>query len=361
MEGPFQSDLALGLATLAVGLSAAASIEEMAQTALESAQHIFRAKRSGVFLLDPGSERPMFSQNIGVSEFFLQRYESAGRQRDPILAHVLQHKAAMDNQSLMPLEEWRSLDVYREVFGLHRIESLLEVPLVAGSEVVGTLNLEAATDGSQRSTMLHVATAMGRMIGTAVAQLEARHRLEQEAHLLKCALDLASDGVILTELQKGRRTLNAAAERIADYIEQGGETLDDFLERVRPRPGLTRTEIPLIDSSQRTLTVCVFQSPDSDAKVTTLSFRNDSNNIMPILERLLTPRELQVATLAGRGIRSAEISDQLNVSIHTVKDHLKQIYRKLEVRSRVELARLVFPQSDLSVLPPPPSNVGGDN
>jgi DNA-binding CsgD family transcriptional regulator len=48
-----------------------------------------------------------------------------------------------------------------------------------------------------------------------------------------------------------------------------------------------------------------------------------------------------VAALVAEGRRNREIAATLLMSIATVEAHLTRIYRKLEIRSRTELARLV--------------------
>ncbi|MEI7054193.1 LuxR C-terminal-related transcriptional regulator [Nocardioides sp. CCNWLW239] len=55
----------------------------------------------------------------------------------------------------------------------------------------------------------------------------------------------------------------------------------------------------------------------------------------------LSPRESEVARLAGAGQRNQEIADRLFISINTVKKHLAAAMRKLEVGSRTELIRLM--------------------
>ncbi len=56
---------------------------------------------------------------------------------------------------------------------------------------------------------------------------------------------------------------------------------------------------------------------------------------------LLSNRELEVVDLIGSGYSSADIAKILVISPHTVNDHVKNIYRKLDVHSRLELATLV--------------------
>lgn len=53
----------------------------------------------------------------------------------------------------------------------------------------------------------------------------------------------------------------------------------------------------------------------------------------------LTPTEVQIAELVAEGRTNREVAEALFVSIHTVEANLKRIYRKLDVRSRTELAR----------------------
>ena len=51
----------------------------------------------------------------------------------------------------------------------------------------------------------------------------------------------------------------------------------------------------------------------------------------------LTPRELEIARLAGQGLRNAGIGTKLGISPATVKIHLHQIYRKLGLSGRIAL------------------------
>ncbi len=52
----------------------------------------------------------------------------------------------------------------------------------------------------------------------------------------------------------------------------------------------------------------------------------------------LTEREEQVLHVVARGRTNAEIADELNISLSTVKTHLASLMGKLGVRNRVEIA-----------------------
>ena len=55
----------------------------------------------------------------------------------------------------------------------------------------------------------------------------------------------------------------------------------------------------------------------------------------------LTPRELAVAQLAGTGQTTRAMAEALFVTPKTIEYHLRQIYRKLDVRSRDQLREIL--------------------
>jgi DNA-binding NarL/FixJ family response regulator len=57
---------------------------------------------------------------------------------------------------------------------------------------------------------------------------------------------------------------------------------------------------------------------------------------------LLTPREEQIACLVADGLRNREIAKLLNLSEHTVKNHLFRIFERLGISSRAELILYLF-------------------
>jgi DNA-binding NarL/FixJ family response regulator len=56
------------------------------------------------------------------------------------------------------------------------------------------------------------------------------------------------------------------------------------------------------------------------------------------LRDLLTPRELEVLELIGYGYSNPEISEKLFISEKTVKTHVSNILRRLDVRTRISAA-----------------------
>ena len=61
-----------------------------------------------------------------------------------------------------------------------------------------------------------------------------------------------------------------------------------------------------------------------------------------------TRREREVIELVGRGLRNREIASELNISVNTVRVHIRNIICKYKLRNRTQIAIMFTTQSDLS-------------
>ncbi|WP_396588337.1 LuxR C-terminal-related transcriptional regulator [Bermanella sp. R86510] len=66
----------------------------------------------------------------------------------------------------------------------------------------------------------------------------------------------------------------------------------------------------------------------------------------------LTRRESQILHLSASGAKNAEIAEALNVSTHTVKTHMYNLFKKLDVTNRIQAvnwAKEYLPEQDASI------------
>ncbi len=64
------------------------------------------------------------------------------------------------------------------------------------------------------------------------------------------------------------------------------------------------------------------------------SFGNKEENCAPTP---LTPRQIEIVKLTAKGLIAKQIADMLNLSIHTVYTHRKEILKKLDLKTSSEL------------------------
>jgi DNA-binding CsgD family transcriptional regulator len=136
-----------------------------------------------------------------------------------------------------------------------------------------------------------------------------------------------------TALQLGRVIVAAAAAARGCGAEPGGDLCINCRRRAEP---LLVSVMPLRSGDAAfaggRACVAVFLRARATASVEGLAGRISS----------LTPRQREVAGLAVQGLSNLQIAQRLSLSEHTVKDHLKDIFEKLSVRSRGALVAKVL-------------------
>jgi DNA-binding NarL/FixJ family response regulator len=74
------------------------------------------------------------------------------------------------------------------------------------------------------------------------------------------------------------------------------------------------------------------------------------NNLLNMLkQRGLTSRESDVATLVTMGLSNKEIGNQLFIRESSVKFHLTNTYKKLNLKSRAQLIVMCLPYTEQKV------------
>ncbi|MEA2292129.1 MAG: hypothetical protein QOF17_1149 [Solirubrobacteraceae bacterium] len=189
---------------------------------------------------------------------------------------------------------------------------LIEAYLRAGRREEAEAELERLTAGAARTGSLWAQVTAARSRALLAPDEEVRPRFEAV---------LALHAGLPMPFERAR-TLLALGERLRrakQRAEARGplqEALDAF-ERLGARPWAERARTELRATGQ------------------TSGRRSEA------AAEQLTPHELQIAILVAQGMTNREAAAALFLSPKTIEYHLGQIYRKLDVRGRAQLARLM--------------------
>jgi DNA-binding CsgD family transcriptional regulator len=178
------------------------------------------------------------------------------------------------------------------------------------------------------------------------------------------ALGAPADGVpdgpavvILDEAGRIRSVTAGAREWLAELVSGSATGMEPVAEPVylvaararAARPGgATEPACVQVRTEHRGwlhLHATLLEGPDAaDGSVAVVMTTAQAPDLMPVfaLGYRLTPREQDVLRFLARGMNTAEITRQLGISAHTVRDHVKSLFAKVGVRSRTELLARIF-------------------
>lgn len=130
----------------------------------------------------------------------------------------------------------------------------------------------------------------------------------------------------------------AVAMAVAEVAEEVIACADAGFAAYIPRGASAAEMIGIVDLAMRGETVC-------DRRIARSLFdelarrRVRGDPVMP--DGCLTPREIETARMLARGLSNKEIAKELHLSVATIKNHVHSVIRKLQVRSRLQVAHLL--------------------
>ena len=205
---------------------------------------------------------------------------------------------------------------------------------------------EAAARG-ERSTAVRLAMALAehaQLRGQVTFQLQALHdvaRLGQASRVTSSLREAAVgvEGQLAPLYVSHAAALYAQDGPALDQIASGFAALGFNLLAAEASTEAARTHQAV---GRRTAAAA------ATTKANTLAARCEGAHT-PALDLLqphdLTPRELEIATMAARGLSSKTIAERLVVSVRTIDNTLHQVYGKLAVSSRTDLRPLLAPDT----------------
>jgi DNA-binding CsgD family transcriptional regulator len=328
-------------------LQSALSLDEVEQAFIAAAGGIVPASGVGFYRLDPNSGA-MLDMTARVDVDFLDDYERYGRGDDPVLQFVLRHRRPIDSSRAVPREAWQNCGA-RAALEIGGYGHSLEAPVLVSGILYGTINFARPDARPEFSDAdLVSARVAGEQLGLATERALRYESSGQRATLLEHAMDRIPQALVVTDLDaevifRNRAARNAQqsySTRSAQLIER---SIEDALAEFRSMTKRVHTGTVVDPSTGQRLIVRSYRLPDRDDAALTLVFDCEPEPArgFPVWD-VLSRREQEIVELVSQGLTNKEIAQRAFVTENTVKQHLKRVFTKTDVRNRAELMQRVW-------------------
>jgi len=336
-------------------LQAALTLEEVEQAFMDSVDEVIPAGGFGLYRLDESSGT-VLGVRAEVGTDFLDDYETYGRLDDPVLDFVVSHRRPIDSSRVVPVDLWDACGA-RSALGIGGYFHSLEAPIMVSGCLYGTINF-ARTDGQAVFSDVDLVSArlVGEQLGLATERALRFESTGQRSNVLEHALDRVPQALVVTGLDARVIFRNRAARnehvasnpdalttsRQADAVDQSiAEAMEEF--RVHGKRVYSRSVRDR--ASDRQVIVKSYRLSDNDEAAVTLIYNCAQERVgggrLPGWD-VLSRREQEIAELVSQGLTTKEIAERAFVSANTVKQHLKRVFAKTDVRNRAELVQLIW-------------------
>lgn len=335
-----------GLAELGAVLADVDDLEQLGQAYFALAGRVIDFPMSAVYLFGEGTESPSWYASHNVSNRFMTTYERLGRPIDHELRQALATAAPVYNLAGRSLHQWRQTAVYRLVDRMENMLHVLKAPIVVRGSIIGTIDFASdRADTPVAETDLHLMAAMAGVVGGAVTALRTRRRLEERLNVVTLALENSSAAVAYISPDSDEPTITPSAAALLDGLWEGNDILYRILRDTEPSVAEShRSYLVRRRDGTKDVLNCTIRSVPGQPEAEVMELSLESAEPRYLNQRLpsLSTRESDVAGMVAAGLSDREIAEELTLSVYTVRQHMKNIYTKLEIGSRVQLTRVFF-------------------
>jgi DNA-binding CsgD family transcriptional regulator len=323
-------------------LTKASDLKDLGRAFAPRFGRLMTAPMYGFYALDRDGSSIEENVAVNVSDYFVGRYVQA-MDVDPLLQRSQETRRPVYNLGLMSEEEWAESEIYRHAYSVHRMQHVMEVPIVDEDRAIGALHLAASEpDRNVTESDMRLAEAAAGVLALSITRIRGEREAERALEEAIAALDLTGTALVSSHSRTGELKPNPAASRLAAEIVDGDEHLHRLLTRAPGEGRFARRAQVALRSGQTAVLHANSQVLSDGDLVTVLELQREGPGLDQRLLTTLTPRESEVAVLVVEGLSDREIGERLYLSRYTVHQHVKRIYRALGVDSRVALTRLLL-------------------
>ncbi|MFJ3776282.1 LuxR C-terminal-related transcriptional regulator [Streptomyces sp. NPDC090075] len=336
---------------LAGTLQSALTLKEVESAFLDEVGQVISADALALYRLD-GGPGAVIGVRAKVGTDFLDDYEDYGRSDDPVLDFVVSHRRPIDSSRVMAGDRWEACGA-ASALGVGGYGHSMEAPVMASGVLFGTVNFARTPDQPPFSGVdLVSARLTAEQLGLAAERALRFEGTGRRTTMLEHALDRIPQAVVVTDLDAQVLFRNRAADSDPDLGTHGAqgqrpgavsEVIAEAMEDFRVRGKRVHTRTVRDASSGRRVVMKSYRLSDQHNAAVTLLFdcTDEQSGRLPLWD-VLSPREQDIAELVSQGLSTKQIAERAFISENTVKQHLKRVFAKTDVRNRAELVQLIW-------------------
>jgi len=334
-------------------LQAALTLDEVTAAFMSAVGEVLPAHSVGMYRLDSETGE-VLDIHSDAKDSFLEQYEESGRSDDPVLEFVLRNGRPIDSSRAVTRAQWESSGA-RSALGEAGLDHSLEAPLIASGRFLGTINFaRTASSEAFGDEELVSARLVSEQLGLATERALRFEATGHRATVVESALDRLPQAVIVTDLDAQVLFRNRAARNDPTLLRPAvpgphkGPTVEDSIaeamEEFRIRGKRVHVQNLHQPGSQGRRIVKSYRLGSSQDAAVTLVFECGTGagvRQLPAWD-VLSRREQEIAQLVSEGLSTKQIAERAFISENTVKQHLKRVFAKTDVRNRAELVQMIW-------------------
>ncbi|MCX2962783.1 LuxR C-terminal-related transcriptional regulator [Gordonia aquimaris] len=332
------------LMSLSASLTEIADLTELGEAYFGQIGSVMDLPMSAVYLFGDAGPTPDWYASRNVSDRFMTTYERCGRQIDGELRSLLDSAGPVYNLAGQTLAQWRRSEVYRRVDCLENMVHVLKAPIMHRGSIIGTVDFASDSVATEvESDDIRMASAIAQVVSSAVTTLRTRQRLQHQVDVYQLALETSSAAVVYFAANSIDPSISRGAAELLRELHEGPDILHRLLRDVGGATSVVhRSYLIRLRNGVKDVLECTSRPVPGEPGAQLFELQLESSRDRPDATGLdvLSAREYDVAGLVAAGFTDREIADELVLSLHTVRQHVKNIYGKLDISSRVHLTRI---------------------
>lgn len=257
---------------------------------------------------------------------------------------ILDRQTAFNIQNTLDKDNLENNYYYKEFMKKYDYSDEMVVNFMHNNKLIATLGFLSKENERQFNKKdIKLFQMLGGVISQQLIQEWTFNSILGQKNLLQMELDVSNDGYIMIDNRGNIIYLNKKASLIMDElfdllnIRNSNELINYILLNVMKFGGYINThkniyKLSLIHNNDYSYSLIKLQQNNQK-----LIDSNPSERF-----KLLTQRELEICDLIVKGYTNKEIAKRLFISINTVKIHIKNIYKKINVTNRATLIKTYY-------------------